>query len=94
MYSEGYGRRRLTTGEPWLRLRVISCFLLGGKQNRCGQDMEKIWRKSAGSELMGNQGQECSSQNAFEADMEKEPRKRNHASKGLCVLAVKFFSQR
>ena len=69
-------------------------FLLGGKQNRCGQDMEKIWRKSAGSELMGNQGQECSSQNAFEADMEKEPCKRNHASKGLCVPAVKFFSQR
>ena len=52
-------------------------FLLGGKQNRCGQDMEKIWRKSAGSELMGNQGQECSSQNALsrhgKGTMQKEP---------------------
>ena len=56
--------------------------------------MEKIWGKSAGSELMGNQGQEFSSQNAFEGDMEKEPCKRNHASKGLFVLAVKLFSQR
>ena len=46
----------------------------------CGKDMEKIWRKSAGFELMGNQGQEFSSQNAFEGDMEKEPCKRNHAS--------------
>ena len=69
-------------------------FLPGGKQNMCGKDMEKIWRKSAGFELMGNQGQEFSSQNAFEGDIEKEPCKRNHASKCLCVLAVKFFSQR
>ena len=64
-------------------------FLLGGKQNRCGQDMEKIWGKSAGSELMGNQGQEFSSQNAFEGDMEKEPCK-----KDLFVCLLSNFSAR
>ena len=66
-------------------------FLLGGKQNRCGQDMEKIWGKSGGSELMGNQGQEFSSQNAFEGDMEKEPCKRNHAKKVFLCACSQIF---
>ena len=53
--------------------------------------MEKIWGKSAGSELMGNQGQEFSSQNAFEGDMEKEPCKRNHAKKVFLCACSQIF---
>ena len=39
VYSEGYGRRRLTTGEPWLRLRAISCL----EESKTGVD--RTWKR-------------------------------------------------